>query len=189
MHNIAVFASHNGSGFDAILNAIKADRLNLNIALVVSNNTNAKVLQKAEDNAIKTEVVNSKTTNDVDKRLYELLKHHKCQSIFLSGYMKKLSPLITQNFKVLNSHPSLLPKYGGVGMYGFSVHQAVIQNREQVSGVTIHEVNEEYDSGEIILQKELNIAKDETPESLEAKIKSLETVTIVEALIKYFSIS
>jgi len=103
--------------------------------------------------------------------------------------MKKLHRRIIQKFKVLNSHPSLLPKYGGEGMYGFRVHQAVIQNREKISGVTVHEVNEEYDSGKIILQKELNIEKDETPETLEAKIKHLESLTIIEALEKYLAIS
>ena len=189
MKNIAIFASHNGSGFDAILEAIKAKELNLNIAFVVSNNTKALVLTKAKANAITHYVVNAQTTSNSTTTLHELLVKHNCKYIFLSGYMKKLDAQITRNFSVLNSHPSLLPKYGGTGMYGHHVHEAVIRNKEAISGVSIHEVNEEYDSGKIILQKSVSLQKDETSTSLESKIKALEKVAIVEALREYLSIS
>ncbi len=189
MKNIAIFASHNGSGFDAILEAIKAKELNLNIALVVSNNTDAPVLTKAKANAIAHYLVNAKTGSNTTTTLHELLLQHNCKYIFLSGYMKKLDAQITQNFSVLNSHPSLLPSYGGNGMYGHRVHEAVIRNKEPMSGVSIHEVNEEYDSGKIILQKSLSLQKDETATSLETKIKALEKVAIVEALREYLCIS
>ena len=189
MKNIAIFASHNGSGFDTILEAINKKKLPINIALVISNNTNSPVLQKAKDTNISNYIVNQKNTNDVNARLTELLKLHECEYIFLSGYMKKLDPLITENFKVLNTHPSLLPQYGGEGMYGHYVHEAVIQNKEKKSGVTIHEVDAEYDSGAIILQKELILSADETSKSLEVKIKKLEKEAIVEGLSKYLSIS
>jgi len=189
MKNIAVFASHNGSGFDTIVEAIKANILPINISLVVSNNTNSPVLQKAKANNIKNYIVNQKTASDINARLIELLKQNECEYIFLSGYMKKLDSCITDNFKVLNTHPALLPKHGGEGMYGKHVHQAVIASEDTISGVTIHEVNSEYDSGEIILQKELHLSEDETVESLELKIKELEKVAIVDGLLKYLSIS
>jgi phosphoribosylglycinamide formyltransferase-1 len=189
MKNIAVFASHNGSGFDTIVEAIKANILPINISLVVSNNTNSPVLQKAKANNIKNYIVNQKTASDINARLIELLKQNECEYIFLSGYMKKLDSCITDNFKVLNTHPALLPKHGGEGMYGKHVHQAVIASEDTISGVTIHEVNSEYDSGEIILQKELHLSEDETVESLELKIKKLEKVAIVDGLLKYLSIS
>ena len=99
--------------------------------------------------------------------------------------MKKLSPRITNIFKVVNSHPSLLPKYGGRGMYGRKVHEAVIKNQERLSGVTIHEVNEVYDEGKVILQKELVLDKGETIEGLESKIKGLEAKAIVEGFQLY----
>ena len=95
--------------------------------------------------------------------------------------MKKVGANITQNFKVINSHPALLPNYGGAGMYGRFVHEAVIKNGEKMSGVTLHEVDENYDEGKIILQKKLSLVKDETANSLEAKIKELEKIAIVEA--------
>lgn len=182
MHKIAILASHNGSGFEAIHNAIKEKKLALDIEVVISNNTNAAVLQKAKDFGIKNVLVNKSTDEDPDQKIYEILQEHKCKYVFLSGYMKKLSPLLTQNFLVINSHPALLPKFGGSGMYGRFVHEAVIEAKEKESGVTIHEVNENYDEGKILFQKSLQLATNETVDSLESKIKALEKTAIIEAL-------
>ncbi len=182
MKNLAILASHNGSGFDAIYKAIQEKKLLCNITLVISNNTNAKVLKKAEDASLNNYLVNAKHYENPDEKIYELLLQNNIEYIFLSGYMKKLPAKITQNFQVINSHPSLLPQYGGEGMYGRYVHEAVIANKEKVSGVTLHYVDEVYDSGEIILQKEIQLSKDETVDSLEKKIKQLEASTIVEGL-------
>ena len=182
MTNIAILASYNGSGFDAIYRAINAKILDANIPLLISNNTNAQALKNAERYGIKHFLVNAKTHPNADEEIYKLLKEHQCHYVFLSGYMKKLPPLLTSNFNIINTHPSLLPKYGGAGMYGRFVHEAVIKNKDKTSGVTIHEVNEVYDDGKILLQREISLAKDETQESLEAKIKELEKTTIVEAL-------
>jgi len=96
--------------------------------------------------------------------------------------MKKISQKITQNFTIINCHPSLLPKHGGVGMYGRYVHESVIKSSDKISGVTIHKVNEEFDKGEILLQKELKVEENETIQSLEIRIKELEKLAIVEAL-------
>jgi phosphoribosylglycinamide formyltransferase-1 len=182
MISLAILASHNGSGFDAIYKAIKDASLDINIALVISNNPNATVIQKANSRLLPSYVVNATTDRNPDEKIYTLLKEHQCQYVFLSGYMKKLSPHLTNNFTIINSHPALLPKFGGSGMYGRYVHEAVLNSNESVSGVTIHEVNEFYDEGRIILQKELQIDKEETVESLENKIKNLEKIAIVEAL-------
>jgi phosphoribosylglycinamide formyltransferase-1 len=127
-------------------------------------------------------LINTKNSQDPNKTLFELLQKQKIDFIFLAGYMKKLSPQITQNFKVINSHPALLPKFGGSGMYGRNVHDAVIANKESHSGVTIHEVNENYDEGRVILQKSLQINANETPETLEQRIKELEKQTIIQGL-------
>ena len=182
MKNLGILASHNGSGFNAIYKAILEKELNFQITLVISNNTNAVVLQNAQKHNVNNFLVNSKTDKDPDEIIYSLLKEHNCEYIFLSGYMKKLSPEITNNFKVINSHPSLLPKYGGIGMYGRFVHEAVIKNKESISGVTIHEVNEVYDEGKIIFQKELTLNDAETVESLERRIKELEKSAIIDGL-------
>ena len=181
MKNLAIMASHNGSGFNALHKAMLDDILDIDIKLVISNNSNAKVLQNASAYGIDNFLINTNTHENPDEEIYALLKQYDCEYIFLSGYMKKISPIITNNFKVINSHPSLLPKYGGTGMYGHFVHEAVIANNEKMSGVTIHEVNEVYDSGEIILQKELYLENNETSQSLEKKIKDLEQIAIVDA--------
>ena len=180
--NLAILASHNGSALETIYEAIQKNALPLNLKLIISNNSDAKVLQKAKHYNIKHEVINAKYFKDPDHAIFELLKNENISIIFLAGYMKKLSPLITQNFQIINSHPALLPKFGGSGMYGRFVHEAVIANREKISGVTIHEVNENYDEGKIILQKSLNILPNETAKELEQRIKELEKSAIIEGL-------
>jgi len=184
MKSIAIFASHNGSGFDALYKASIDKNLDMKINLLISNNKDAKALEKAAQCGIDTFIVNNKLYKDPDHKIFELLQSYRCDIIFLSGYMKKLSPLLTNNFTIINAHPSLLPKYGGNGMYGRYVHEAVIQNHEKKSGVTIHFVNENYDEGKIILQKEIDVSPNDTPETLEEKIKLLEKETIVEAFKK-----
>jgi phosphoribosylglycinamide formyltransferase-1 len=182
MKKLGILASHNGSSFSAIYKAILEKELDIQITLVISNNTNAVVLQNAKKYSLNNYLVNSKTDENPDEKIYSLLKEHECEYIFLSGYMKKLSSKIINEFKVLNSHPSLLPKYGGSGMYGKFVHEAVIKNAEKESGVTIHEVSEEYDEGKTVLQKKLTLSQGESVDSLELKIKQLERTAIVEVL-------
>lgn len=180
MIKVAVLASHNGSGFNALYKAVVKKELGIELVLVISNNQNALVLQNAAKYGIKNCVVNSKTDADPDEKIALLLKENGCNYVFLSGYMKKLSIALTREFNIINSHPALLPKYGGEGMYGRYVHEAVIKNRERHSGVTIHKVNENYDEGEILLQKKVTLDEDEGVDSLEKKIKKLEQIAIVE---------
>ncbi|MBN2815539.1 MAG: phosphoribosylglycinamide formyltransferase [Campylobacterales bacterium] len=184
MKKIAILASHNGSGFEAIYRAIENGTLNAEVCLVISNNSNANVLNKAKKFNVDFAVVNKSLFENPDEKIFELLKEKGCQYVFLSGYMKKLSPLLTENFSIINSHPSLLPKFGGTGMYGRFVHEAVILANETISGVTIHEVDKNYDEGKIILQTSLEIFENESVDSLEERIKELEKVTIIEALQK-----
>ena len=180
---LALLASHNGSALDAIYSAISTGELqNLELTLIISNNTDAKVLQKATDYGISSKCINAKRYADPDDVLLKTLQEASIEIIFLAGYMKKVPAKITQNFKVINSHPALLPKFGGTGMYGRYVHEAVIANNETISGVSIHEVNENYDEGAIILQKSLVLHADETVESLEKRIKELEKSAIIEGL-------
>jgi len=181
-NNIAIFASANASNLEPIYNAIKENIINANINLLLSNNTNAPALQKAKDLGINTIAINSKNSTNISQDIYNELIKYNCKYIVLSGYMKKLDKLITSNFIVLNSHPALLPKYGGEGMYGRYVHEAVIKNNEQYSGTTIHYVNENYDEGKIILQEKILLDNNETIDTLELKIKELEKIAIIKAL-------
>ncbi len=182
MDNIAIFASHNGSIFDTLYEASLKKELFINISLIISNNNDATILQKAQDKHIPHFTVNNKLYNNPDMILDDLLTQYNIKYIILAGYMKKISPFLANKYLIINSHPALLPKYGGVGMYGKFVHEAVIKNGDSQSGVTIHKVNDRYDEGEIICQKSIKLSQDETVESLENKIKELEKIAMVDAL-------
>ncbi len=190
MKKIGILSSHNGSGFEYIQKACEDRILDAKVVVVISNNTNAKVLEKADFYNIANFIVNSKTheNENLDLVITSLLKDFNCDYIFLSGYMKKIEKNLISEFKnkIINTHPALLPKFGGKGMYGKYVHEAVIKAKEKISGVTIHFVNENYDEGEYILQKTLELSDNETVESLENKIKNLEKEAILEAFKKLF---
>lgn len=186
MQNIAIFASYNASALDSIQKAVDERNLDLNVALIITNNSNANVLNKGVKYNIPHFVVNDKLHENVDETIIKLLDEHSCEYIFLAGYMKKISSILTNRYKIINSHPALLPNYGGKGMYGRYVHEAVVANGEKISGVTIHHVNENYDEGGIILQKSLELNENENAESLESRIKELEQTAIIEALQKIF---
>jgi len=182
---IGILSSHNGSGYVTIDKACKNNSLNAQVVVVVSNNSKANVLKTAQERKTPNFVINNKLfpNEDLDEKITSLFVEYECDYIFLSGYMKKLeTKLITQfENRIVNSHPALLPKFGGKGMYGRFVHEAVIESQEKESGVTIHFVNEEYDKGEFILQKKLTISDNCTVEELENDIKKLESIAIVEA--------
>ncbi len=189
MKKIGILASYNGSGFKTIQKAIKDGILDAQVMVVISNNANANALKSADEFGIDNFVINDKRYPDenIDEKIANLLLKYNCDYVFLSGYMKKIGKNLLNTFenKIINTHPALLPsQYGGKGMYGSFVHQAVVKNAEKKSGVTIHYVNEKYDDGEIILKKELILDENETAQSLENKIKDLETVAIVEAFEK-----
>ena len=189
MTKIGILASYNGSGFETIQKAINEKILDAKVVVVITNNTNAGVLEKAESYNIPYFVINDKRYpgQDIDDKISRLLLEFGCDYIFLSGYMKKIESKLLSAFpnKIINTHPAILPsQYGGKGMYGRFVHQAIIENKEKKSGVTIHYVNEVYDEGEKILVKELLLDENETVDSLENRIKELEKEAIVEAFKK-----
>ncbi|RXJ68451.1 phosphoribosylglycinamide formyltransferase [Halarcobacter ebronensis] len=188
MKRVGILASHNGSGFETIYKACEEKSLDAQVVLVISNNSEANVLEKAFQKNIPNYVINAKIypNESLDERITLMMKEFKVDYIFLSGYMKKLETNLIKTFenRIINSHPALLPKFGGKGMYGTNVHKAVIEAKEKISGCTIHFVNENYDEGEYILQKKLTLDENESVESLEKRIKELESKAIVEALQK-----
>lgn len=189
MTKIGILASYNGSGFETIQKAIENKILDAKVVVVITNNTNAGVLEKAESYNIPYFIINDKRYpgQDIDDKITRLLLEFGCDYIFLSGYMKKIESKLLKAYpnKIINTHPAILPSiYGGVGMYGRFVHEAIIKNSEKESGVTIHFVNEVYDEGEKILVKKLKLEENETVDTLEEKIKNLEKEAIVEAFKK-----
>ena len=189
MKKIGILASYNGSGFETIQKAIEDGILDAKVEVIITNNSNAGVLEKASKYGIKSFVINKNLFPDenLDLKISQILKEYGCDYIFLSGFMKKIEDNMLKTFenKIINTHPAILPSiYGGAGMYGHFVHEAVVKNGEKKSGVTIHYVNENYDEGEKILIKELFLDENETAETLENRIKDLEKIAIVEAFKK-----
>ena len=189
MKKIGILASYNGSGFETIQKAIEDGILDAKVEVIITNNSNAGVLEKASKFGIKSFVINKNLfpNENLDLKIAQTIKEFECDYIFLSGFMKKIEDNMLKTFenKIINTHPAILPSiYGGAGMYGHFVHEAVVKNGEKKSGVTIHYVNENYDEGEKILIKELLLDENETAQSLENKIKELEKIAIVEAFKK-----
>ena len=185
--NIAVFASHGGSDLQAIMDACADGRLAAKVALVISNNSGAMALQRAKNAGIPALHMSSATIKDADvleKTMRDTLLSHNIHIIFLAGYLKPLglSILKTYENRVFNIHPSLLPKFGGKGMFGIHVHTAVIAAGETETGITIHRVIEAYDKGEIIAQRRVPVLPDDTPEILAARVLKEEHVFIVDVL-------
>jgi len=185
--NIAVFASHNGSGLQAIIDACNENRLDAKVCAVISNNSNSMALQRARDNNIPAYHFSQKLISDpqaLDKAILDTLTQCNAQLIFLAGYLKKLGPYVLETFenRVFNIHPSLLPKHGGKGMYGINVHTAVIEAGDTETGITIHCVNAKYDEGAIIAQRRVPVLPGDTPEILAARVLKEEHVFLVETL-------
>ena len=173
MKKIVIFASGSGTNAENIIKYFT----NKDCATVVSvftNNSNAKVIERASDLKISSEIF-SKNELFEDKVL-EKLKNIDPDLIVLAGFLLKLPPSIIENYpnKIINIHPALLPKYGGKGMYGMNVHKAVVENQEKESGITIHYVNENYDEGNIIFQESFPLSGKETPDDVAHKIHELE---------------
>ncbi|MCR9062115.1 MAG: phosphoribosylglycinamide formyltransferase [Rhodobacteraceae bacterium] len=187
--NLGFFASHNGTGMRAVVKAIRSGVLLANPKVVISNNASAPALDFASENRIAAFHVSQRALGadrDLDAELLRILVSQEVDIIVLSGYLRKLGPKILRHFggSILNVHPSLLPKFGGKGMYGAKVHRAVLDAGETESGATVHLVEAEYDSSKTICQKEVSVAPGETPETLARSVESIEGDLLIEALNK-----
>lgn len=174
MKNIAIFASGSGTNAQNIIEYFK-DESSIGINRIYSNKENAYVLNRAKNFNILTYIFDKNEFYNTDKVLNQLQKD-KTDLIVLAGFLWLIPKNILKSYpnKVVNIHPALLPNYGGKGMYGSFVHEAVINANEKESGISIHFVNEKYDEGEIVFQTRCTIEKNETPDSLAAKIHALE---------------
>ncbi|HKM21091.1 MAG TPA: phosphoribosylglycinamide formyltransferase [Lachnospiraceae bacterium] len=185
--NITVFASHGGSDMQAIIDGCKAGKINAKVVAMIGNNADSMAIKRAEKEGIDHYYLSHKEIEDADeleRRMLEVLESHDTDFIFLAGYMRKLGDNILKKYenRIFNIHPALLPKYGGRGMYGIHVHEAVIAAGEKVSGVTIHRVNNEYDSGDIIAQTEVPVLEGDTAETLAARVLKREHEFLVEVV-------
>jgi phosphoribosylglycinamide formyltransferase-1 len=175
MINAAIFASGEGTNAENLM-CFFANDPRIRIKLVITNRDDAGVVAKAEKYRKTIQIISKDALNNYTDKIIEFLKTEKIDLIILAGFLLKIPDAFIEAFpnKIVNIHPSLLPKYGGKGMYGANVHKAVLGNKEKESGITIHYVNNEYDKGEIILQEKCAISDDESHESLAKKIHDLE---------------
>ncbi len=188
--NLAVLGSGNGSNCKAIFKAIQEKKLTAEIKLIISDKENAGILQFAHEQRIPGYWICSQQFPDkeqFDIKMIDVLREHHIDLIVLAGYLKKIGTPLIQMFqnKIINIHPALLPAFGGKGMYGLRVHQAVIDSGVKVTGVTVHLVDDHYDHGAIVLQRSVEVSDDDTPESLSSKVLKLEHEYYYQAIIRF----
>ncbi len=181
----AVFISGNGSNLRSLIKFSKTNQSPISIDLIVSNNPKAKGLGFGKTFKIRKKIFNFKKKNQSENKLLTTLKRYDIKMIFLAGFMKILSKNFIKKFrgKILNIHPSLLPKYKGL-----NTHQRALNNNEKYSGCTVHFVNSKLDSGKIVLQKKVIISKNETKHSLAAKVLTQEHKLYPRAILKIFNL-
>ena len=181
----AVFISGNGSNLKSLIKFSKTRKSPISISLIVSDNPKAKGLKFGTINKIEKKVFNFKKKNKIENLILSFLKKNEIKMICLAGFMKILSKNFIIKFKgkILNIHPSLLPRYKGL-----NTHQRVLDNNEKYSGCTVHFVNSKLDSGKIILQKKVKISKNETKSSLAKKVLVQEHKLYPKAILKVFNL-
>jgi len=172
---VAILVSGGGTNMEALIQAAKTGALpRADIALVISNQPEAGALQRARSQGVTTLVVESKSTPDevFQAEILKALVDHQIDIVCLAGYLKKVGHDIVTQFRgrILNIHPALLPKYGGTGMYGHHVHEAVLKAGDPESGCSVHVVDDEYDHGPVLAQARVPVLKGDTPERLAERV-------------------
>ena len=185
MFKIAVLISGNGSNLEALIDACKKNVINGSVDLIISNNPDAYGIKRAKIHSINYKIIDNnrfETREDFDKALVKELKDSNPDLIVLAGFMRILTPVMIEAFKnkIINIHPSLLPKYPGL-----DTHNSVIKNGDLKHGVTIHFVNEVLDGGQIIAQGEISVNADETLEELKTRIHAIEHVMLPMVVSKF----
>ena len=180
----AVFISGTGSNLKNLINFSKTKKSPISIDLIISNTIKAKGLKYSNQYKIKKKILNFKNIRIAEKRLLDLLKQNKIQFICLAGFMKILSSKFIKQFngKIINIHPSLLPRYKGL-----NTHSRAIQNKDKFTGCSVHYVTEKLDSGKIIIQKKIKILKKDIPKSLAEKVLKQEHKLYPKAILKIFN--
>ena len=180
----AVFISGTGSNLKNLINFSKTKKSPISIDLIISNTIKAKGLRYSNQYKIKKKILNFKNNKIAEKKLLNLLKKNKIQFISLAGFMKILSSKFIKQFngKIINIHPSLLPRYKGL-----NTHSRAIQNKDKFTGCSVHYVTEKLDSGKIIIQKKIKILKKDTPKSLAKKVLKQEHKLYPKAILKIFN--
>ena len=175
MINVAIFCSGSGSNAEALM-AHFQEHETIRVALVVTNKIDAFARTRAEKFGVPSVFLSRKTFAEHPESVLETLETHQISFVLLAGFLQIIPPLLVDSFtdRILNIHPALLPKFGGEGMYGHFVHEAVVAAGETESGITIHFVNKEYDKGKIIFQAQCPVEKENSPTDIAARVLKLE---------------
>lgn len=189
MKKLAVFVSGSGSDMQSVIDSIKSGALKAQIVLVIASREGIYAIERAKAENIPYAVYNKKEYADISvmyERIIQELKAVQTEYILLAGYLNILTKNIVDAYpkRIINIHPSLIPKYCGMGYYGMKVHEAVIMNREKISGATVHFVDEGADTGEIIAQETVPVYPTDTPETLRERVLELEHRLLPKTLIK-----
>lgn len=190
MKNIVVFASGSGTNFQSIIDAVNNGEITAHIAGLITDRNHIGALERAENHGIPARVLSPKDLSDEKEFAEEIidqLTSWKTDLIVLAGYLKKIPPSVIRKFedRILNIHPSLLPKFGGKGFYGMNVHRAVINSKDQQSGCSVHIVTDEFDEGPVIARSIVRVEENDTPEQLAKKVLKEEHRLYPSAIEKY----
>ncbi|HTY93172.1 MAG TPA: phosphoribosylglycinamide formyltransferase [Steroidobacteraceae bacterium] len=185
--NIAVLASGEGTTLQAVLDACAAGRLPARVGVVISNNGDAGALRRARAAGVPARHLSAATAGggaQLDRALLATLREFSTDLVLLAGYLKRLGPVTLAGFagRIINTHPALLPEFGGPGMYGLNVHRAVLAAGRPVSGATVHWVDADYDTGAVIAQVRVPVNPGDSEQSLAARVQSAERRLVVEVL-------
>jgi phosphoribosylglycinamide formyltransferase-1 len=179
---LGFLASHDGSNVQAIIDACRDGRIDGEPRVLISNNSGARALERARAAGIDALHISAKTHDDPDVAICDALESRGVELVVLAGYMRKLGPRTLGRFPVVNVHPALLPRHGGRGMYGRAVHEAVLASGDAVTGATVHLVDDQYDHGPVVAQREIAVEPGDTVESLSARVLKLEHELYVETI-------
>lgn len=189
MKNIAIFASGSGSDMQSVIDATLSGQIDGRVVAVCVNKEGIFAIERAKKHNIDYKVFTLKEYKDNvsrDKAISAYLKDKNIDLIVLAGYLAIVTPVLVDEYenRIINIHPSLIPKHCGVGMYGLNVHKSVIASKDKVSGCTVHYVDHGADTGKIIAQREVPVMEGDTPESLQARILEVEHVLLPEVVAK-----
>lgn len=187
MLRLGFLASHRGTNMQAVIDACRIGRIQAKPVVAISNNRLSGALKRAKAAGMAAYHLSGKThpePADLDAAILQVLDKHRTDLVILTGYLKKIGPqtLAAWRGRMINIHPSLLPKYGGQGMYGLRIHEAVLAAGEQTTGVTIHLVEGEYDEGAVLAQQAVPVRPDDTPHTLAERVLAVEHALLVDTV-------
>jgi phosphoribosylglycinamide formyltransferase-1 len=184
---LGILASHEGTTLQAVLDAVAEGRIRGCVAIVISNNSDSGALRRARASGIPSARLSSAThphPEQLDRAIVDTLTGAQVDVVLLAGYLKKLGPGVLETYRgrILNTHPALLPKFGGAGMYGLHVHEAVLASGDLETGVTIHLVDADYDTGPVLAQCRVPVVPGESATELASRVQAREREFVVETL-------